>query len=621
LAGGMFAISAQTYAQAPIQTAIINEQMSKTWKDNEIKPAEPASDDMFIRRVFIDLLGRIPTPEEIRDYERDKQPNSAKRSALVNRLLHKPTYKVMGEDKKMVTFEYEREFAQHWAEIWTVWLMSRGGVHQMYHDNLRFWLESEYAKTSPNHEEIVRKLLTANGKTNDNGAAAFIGAHLGEPIINPRDRTQNPADVQKEDGKFDMVPLTSRITRMFLGVQTQCTQCHDHPFNPEMGQDSFWGVNAFLRQIDRDITPAMMAGPGKAKKGMDARPFSIIDNPMLNSAAPVYYERRNGLLVAIPPTFLVNLADLEKEKNERAKKLMPKAGNKTRREVLADYVVNHDNFAKAFISRMWGHFFGRGLGSLPAFDDFGNRDNKMVHPEMLERLAQEFVKYKYDPKQVMEWICNSEVYNMSYVAADKAMANPEKDMFFTHMPLRSPSPEVLFESLMTATKGEAAADKEARKDKRDAWMTKLVRQFGDDEGNEMSFNGTIVQALLMMNGNELNDEIQRKDGTVARAMAKYERLGTQQMEKAVIDEIYLAALGRRPSSTTKLTFEKVSPTGLKTKKPLMDKASELDFIHKQLTWSKANNPEFGKDPKKGYKMFFEDLFWTLLNTNEFILTH
>ena len=405
-----------------------------------------------------------------------------------------------------------------------------------------------------------------------------------------------------------MVPLTSRITKLFLGVQTQCTQCHDHPFNPEMGQDSFWGVNAFLRQIDRDRAPAMMV-IGKAKKGMDALPISITDNPMLNSAAPVYYERRNGLLVAIPPTFLVNLADLDKEKNERPKKLMPKDTNKTRREVLADYVINHDNFGKAFISRMWGHFFGRGLGSLPAYDDFGNRDNKMVHPEMLESLAQEFVKYQYNPKLVMEWICNSDVYNLSCVAVDKAMANPDKDMFFAHMPLRSPSPAVFCESLMTTTKGEAAADKDARKAKRDAWLGKLVRQFGDDEGNEASFNGTIVQALLMMNGNELNDEIQRKDGTVARAMDKYGRLGTTQMERAIIDDIYLAALSRRASSTTKLAWETTRMTGVKTKKEVKDKHkdTELNFIMTQLKVAKAT-PEFMKDPKKGYKSFFEDLF-------------
>src|ERR1700730_10337682 len=89
------------------------------------------------------------------------------------------------------------------------------------------------------------------------------------------------------------------------------------------------------------------------------------------------------------------------------------------------------------------------------------------------------------------------------------------------MPLKAQSPKVLFESLATATKADNQIDKDARKVAREQWMSKLVRNFGDDEGNEMTFNGTIVQALLMMNGKELNDEIKRPDGVVAKAMKKY----------------------------------------------------------------------------------------------------
>ena len=415
--------------------ALINEQISKSWKDNNIEPAEPASDEVFLRRVFIDLMGRIPTAEEVKDYERDKSAN--KRTRLVARLLHSETYPlkdasgfpVLNGNKKPIVFDYSKEFAQHWAEIWSIWLMSRVGVHEMYHGNLRYWLEDQLAKSSPSHEEIVRKLLTATGKSNVNGAVAFIGAHLGEPTYNPCNRSQNPADIQTEVGKFDMIPLASRISRVFLGIQVQCTQCHDHPFNPELGQESFWGVDAFLRQVDLDRVPAKMMGVGKAKKRMEALPFTVTDNPMFNSTAPIFFGHARKPQM-IGPTFLADLADLDKEKNERPRKRMPKNTNKTCREVLADYIIGHDNFAKAFINRMWGHFFGRGLGSLPAYDDFENRDNKVVHPELLKQLAQEFVKSKYDPKQLMEWICNSDVYNLNYVAPNEAMTHPDKAMFF-----------------------------------------------------------------------------------------------------------------------------------------------------------------------------------------------
>ena len=81
-----------------------------------------------------------------------------------------------------------------------------------------------------------------SGKNNENGAVNFFLAHLGET---------NPPDKRREEGQSEMVPLTSRITRVFLGTQVQCAQCHDHPFQKSIKQDRFWGVNAFLRQVKR----------------------------------------------------------------------------------------------------------------------------------------------------------------------------------------------------------------------------------------------------------------------------------------------------------------------------------------------------------------------------------
>ena len=73
----------------------------------------------------------------------------------------------------------------------------------------------------------------------------FFLAHMGEPL--PQNR--------RGDGQFEMVPLTSRITRLFLGIQLQCVQCHDHPYDNSLKQDMFWSVNAYLRQVERGGTP------------------------------------------------------------------------------------------------------------------------------------------------------------------------------------------------------------------------------------------------------------------------------------------------------------------------------------------------------------------------------
>ncbi len=556
-----------------------------------------------MRRVFLDVIGRIPTADEIRDFEKDRSAD--KRAKLVKRLLYDEAYKIKGDDGKTVVYEYADEYAKHWADIWMVWTMTRAGTNEVYHEQMEFWLKKQFAN-NVGYDTLVRSLLTASGKGTENGAANFVMAHLGEA---------SPPDRRISDGPFDAVPITSRVTRLFLGIQTQCTQCHDHPFNPEWGQENFWGVNAFFRQTSRDATPTPPAGAlNKKQKGIDAVKVTVTDDPKLNSNKLTFFERRSGVLMSTKPTFLADLADLEKDKGERTKK--PLAGDtpKSRREVLADYMISHDNFGKAYVNRLWAHFFGRGLNEQAVCDDFGGH-NKLIHPEILEQLGQEFIKYKYDSKEVIKWICLSEAYNLSYIAPTKEMTKPEFDVYFGRMPLKAMSPEVLFESLATAVKADTAVDKEARKAARENWMRKLVNNFGDDEGNEMTFNGTIVQALLMMNGKELNDEIKRADGMVAKALARAAKQSNP--DKYMIDEIYLTALGRHPSETTMVEFKKVDP---KTKKEITSgKVTELAFVKSQLAAAKSGGP--GAKGKGAHELFFEDLFWTLLNTNEFMLNH
>jgi len=243
---------------------------------------------------------------------------------------------------------------------------------------------------------------------------------------------------------------------------------------------------------------------------------------------------------------------------------------------------------------MWGHFFGRGLCQQPAVDDFGEH-NPIVHAEILDGVAKYFKDYKYNLKELIAWICNSEAYELSSTA-NSTNAKPEHEAYFSRMLLKNMSPEQLFDSLRTALdqpesikkKTAPVASKkangqparvvdEARKNARKAWMAKLTKNFGDDEGNEITFNGTVVQALLLMNGKELQGELSRKDNnTIINAAAKGKD------SSGIINELFLAALGRnaKPEEKTKLM--------------------------KLYT----NNMQF-----------YEDVFWALLNCDEFILNH
>jgi hypothetical protein len=253
------------------------------------------------------------------------------------------------------------------------------------------------------------------------------------------------------------------------------------------------------------------------------------------------------------------------------------------RPVLAGWLASARNpyFARAMVNRLWGQFFGRGF--VNPIDDF-NDQNAPSNPELLNELAVQFKHYNYDLKKLIRWICNSNAYHLSCVA-NRTNDAPDKEALFGRMLLKAMSPEQLFDSLMTATNAEASESKDGKKALREQWMSRLIANFGDDEGNEVNFNGTVVQALLMMNGEDLNTAIARKEkGTVALAMARH------RAPAEVIAELYLASLNRRPT------------------------ANELQTILRKLPLRPGYRD---RDPAAPY----QDVFWALLNSNEFLLNH
>jgi hypothetical protein len=399
----------------------------------------------------------------------------------------------------------------------------------------------------------VTDVLTATGKTSENGAVNYVLSHLGEP--NPEDRKEN-------EGKYNVVPLTSRTTRLFLGVQIQCAQCHPHPFNKEWNQTHFWGMNAFFRQVD---TPRGRYMPATKRPAMSTD-LELVDNTSFNPDARVIYEQRNGVVLPAKAMFLDGTRIPE--------------GAINRRQELARLITNDKNFARAYVNRMWAHFFGRGFTT--PIDDFG-AENEPSHPELLDELASDFAHYGYDPRRLIRCICNSEPYQLSSVA-NRSNEKLEAEAFFSRMLLKAMSPEELFESLIVATRAEMFESTENRQKLRAAWLKDLATSFGDDEGNEVTFNGTVVQALLMMNGTNLNHAISSKEkGTVFWAV------GNKSSPKAILEHLYLASLNRPPSAR---------------------ESAKMMQIYEAA-------PVKSKDTLS----FWQDAFWALLNSNEFILNH
>jgi hypothetical protein len=523
---------------------IIDEKLEAEWKANKVTPSHFIDDYEFIRRASLDIIGRVAKPEEIARYMKD--PADKRRSMLIDRLLA------------------HEDYARHWANLWANWLLTRSGTFGSgkYHEQTAGWLKDQFASNRP-LSDIVTKLITAKGKNSENGAVNFLLAHVGEPTPNGRVR---------EEGQFEMVPATSRIARVFLGTQIQCAQCHPHPFSNGLKQEMFWGINGFLRQVKREGQPP---NPNMNNNAMPPSDLTLVDDTSVNPDANVFFELRSGKIK------MWNAEFLPPPGKERGPRLDPKKTGIERREELAKYVIEHEMFSKAMVNRMWSLFFGRGF--VNPIDDF-NDNNMPSNPELLDTLAERFKHYGYDPHKLIRWIAHSQAYHRSYVANpsnDKA----EHEVLFSRMVMKALTPEQLFESLVTSTQAEAGEDAAKRKALRDRWLASLVTNFGDDEGNEVTFNGTIVQALMMMNGRDINEAISRPGkGLVATAMAKpRSTLGS------VVNELFLATLNRPPRKQELVDIQKKLPLMAGTKDDL--------------------------------KSAYEDLLWALLNSNEYLLNH
>ena len=517
---------------------LINKHLAEKWKANQVTPSQRCNDYEFIRRASLDIVGRIATPKEIDQYLKD--PEATRRPRLIDRLLKSDDY------------------PKNWANLWTVWLMTRVGENDaaqaVYHEQMHSWLEKQFGKEGMSYKDMAYGLLTATGKTNENGAVNYFLAHLGEPI---------PRAEQSKEGKATMVPITSRTTRLFLGLQLQCAQCHPHPFNKEVTQHFFWGINAFFRQVDIPRGRPPEPGARMAREMV----LELKDNPDLNPTAMVLYEQRNGVVRATKPRFL--------DTDEK----VDLANGGSRRQELARLITSNKDFPRAYVNRIWAHFFGRGFTN--PVDDFGP-ENEPSHPELLDELAVEFSHYGYDPRRLIRWICSSEAYNLSSVA-NKTNEKAEAEPLFSRMLLKAMSPEELFESLIVATQAEMFESRDNRTKIRRDWMRNLTSNFGDDEGNEVTFNGTVVQALMMMNGDDINKAISSKEkGTVPLAVV------TKRTPIGVLDYLYKAALNRPPSAreVTRILEIRRAP------------------VHSVDALS-----------------FWQDVYWALLNSNEFILNH
>ena len=367
------------------------------------------------------------------------------------------------------------------------------------------YLRDSFARNKP-YNTMVFELVTAEGSTKP-GTDGFNGAV--NFLINK---------VNEEKG----VLAASSTSRIFLGQQVQCTQCHNHPFN-QWKQQKFWEFNSFFRQtralrrfVDgtRDISSAELVNEDFAGEANDPED------------ALVFYELRNGLTKVAYPVFT----------DGTAIEVSGFVSDVNRRKELGRLMMGSEYLDKMIVNRMWAHFMGHGFTK--PIDDLGPH-NRASHPELLDNLGNEFRKASYDLKQLISWITLSKPYQLAAVLGSN---NDIDDPSIGEMPkfsrfyLRQMSAEQLYQSLLTATNASGAGSYEEQEQQRRRWLQQFVVAFGTDEGDEATtFNGSIPQALMLFNGELTNKAISTGKGTFIDRVAAVGRKPTDHVERVVHD--------------------------------------------------------------------------------------
>ena len=522
----------------------IDELIRQGWADNEVTSSERATDNEFARRAALDIVGHIPPYDVLTEFLEDD--SSDKRRKYVDLLLDEPGY------------------VRNWTTKWANLLVGRANRNNRgARPVLERWLRDALNR-NVSYDKFAFDLISAEGSSDQNGAVAFLSTHLNDGAV----------------------PATSITSRIFLGLQVQCTQCHNHPFN-DSKQARFWGMNAFFR--------------GTRRSGNGGQ-IQLTDSP---SSEKIFFEKRSALQKATFRSFVDGTVVRSED------------GEKPRLE-LAKLVTAPDQpyLAKTQVNRVWGHFCG--FGFTKPIDDMGPH-NPASHPELIDYLAKEFQSSRYDSKRLIRWITATEAYNLTSRYGEGNQAdNPGagNSPLFSKMYLKQFSAEQLYDSLLIATEADKSnRNEEQATNQRRAWLRQFVQTFGTDENDESTtFNGTIPQALVMMNGQLMGNALNGGQGAFLRRLLE-SPTGKLASSKKSKKKRRPRRNSSRPTNRAASSLRKSIPQKIETL--FLVTLSRKPTSSEMNNFNNAYQSRGNRDAIQG----MQDVFWALLNSNEFITNH
>lgn len=426
-------------------------------------PTPPVCDDAaFVRRVYLDLVGVIPTAEQARAFIADKAPD--KRPKLVDDLLAR-----------------NDDYAAHWTPFWEDALASNGN-HQGgagSRPNLRPWLFANLRENRP-FDEMAAELIDP---TTVSPTAALARGWI------------------RSDDHVETTQSAAYVAQVFLGTAVKCASCHNHFLNPEWPQRKFIGFASYFAPKDLEV---------------------------------IRCEVHEGEFV--PAAFLF---DQPSSRNAAAH---PALDADHRLQQVSRLIVDPENprFARSLVNRLWKRYLG--LGLVEPADDFRAEGRAPSHPQLLDWLADDFMRHGYDLKHTTRLILSSRTYQLRYdprLADTFSAGDPDRPRFYRSPTLRRLTEEQLLDSVNVAI-GHADAPRAYLEDDSTALTRALGRPAARNEvSTARSDDVAVVQSLELLNGDEFNSRVML--GGLAGGLS-------QEPDWAqIVTRAYWAAYGRPPT--------------------------------------------------------------------------
>jgi len=483
------------------------------WNTAGVEPAPPCDDATFLRRVSLDLAGRIPSIGEVREFFDDPRPE--KRREAVERLLN------------------HASFAAHFANVWRGLLLpgaNNNAETRTLLPPLEAWLRLRFAERAP-YDRLVTEVLTTRVTVPSANVVPTMTSTAPTPAAFFFANERKPES------------LASSASRLFLGVQLQCAECHDHPF-ADWKRDEFWSFAAFFRDV---------AAPPMPVEG-ETTSTAASNEPGLEIPG----TGRRAL-----PRYLRDVQSVPDDENQRV--------------LLARWLTSAENpyFARATVNRLWGHLLGYGL--IEPIDDV-SVVNPPSHPEVLDLLISQFVAHRFDLSYLIQAIVSTRAYQLSSGGINATDLDPR---LFARMPIKTLTAEQLFDSLVEATgyrPARAAATNAVNLGEGSA-RSQFVARFGVAVERPAEGESSILLALAMMNGELIGSATNVDNSELLTAVSEAPFFDTA----GRVETLFLATLSRRPAPEELRIFVE----HIQSRQKVNDEQALADVF-----WALLNSSEF-----------------------------